>query len=89
MSDFSTITSGLRRSKKRPHIKLADDVLLPRKKFAEEELGVSEKTVTRMNLPTTYIGNLAYVARNASLQVVAEQVRRRNQPPKRRGGRAA
>jgi hypothetical protein len=50
-------------------------------------IGVCEKTVARMNLPTTYIGNVAYVPHNASLQVIAERVRRRNEPPKKRGRR--
>jgi hypothetical protein len=84
MSDLTTITAARRHAKKRPHIKLADDVLVPRHEFAEDDLGVSDKTAARMNLPTTYIGNLAYVARKASLQIVAERVRRRNQPAKRR-----
>jgi hypothetical protein len=65
-----------------PHtISLPDgDTLLPRKDFAKDILHVSDKTAMRMNLPTTLIGGKAYVARNASLKVVADKVRRPNQP---------
>ena len=37
-----------------------------------------------MNLPTIYIGGHAYIARNASLKIIADRVQRRNQPAKRR-----
>jgi hypothetical protein len=37
-----------------------------------------------MNLPTTYVGGVAFVARDASLKIVAGLVQRRNQPAKRR-----
>jgi len=67
----------------RQHIELASDTLQPRREFADE-LGISDKTAARMNLPTTYIGNVAYIARNASLEIIAGKVRRRNGPPKRR-----
>jgi hypothetical protein len=71
---------------RRPHIELPDgDILEPRREFARLRLGVSDKTVQRMNLPTTYIGNVAYVARYASLRVLSERLRRRNQPQRRRG----
>jgi hypothetical protein len=53
--------------------------LEPRTDFADD-INVCEKTVQRMNLPTTYIGGKAYVKRNASLQIVADKVQRRNQP---------
>ena len=87
MSDLHSSDSEGRLTKHRPHIELPDgDVLQPRREFARDELGVSDKTAQRMNLPTTYIGNLAYVARNASLKIVAERVHRRNQPPVRRRG---
>ena len=75
--------------RRRPHIKLADDILMPRREFARDILGVSDKTAQRMNLPTTYIGNVAHVLRGASLRIVAERVRRRNQPPQRRRRRVA
>ena len=59
-------------------IKLTDDDLVSRRDFADE-LGVSERTASRMDLPTTYIGNVAYILRGASLQIIAESVRRRHQ----------
>jgi hypothetical protein len=77
-------------SQSEPHvIRLPDgDTLEPRKDFARD-LRVHPRTVQRMNLPTTYIGGEAYVKRNASLNVIAEAVRRPNQPVTRsaRGGR--
>ena len=79
-------TDNSNRALKRPTIKLADDELVPRREFANE-IGVTERTTQKMNLPTTYIGGMAYVARKASLQIVAGGVRRRNQPPKRRRAR--
>jgi hypothetical protein len=87
MSDLPSSNSEGRQTKHRPHIELPDgEVLQPRQEFAHDELGVCDKTAQRMDLPTIYIGNVAYVARNASLKIVAERVRRRNQPPKRRRG---
>jgi hypothetical protein len=62
-------------------IDVGDDVLEPRADFAKK-LQVSDRTAARMNLPTTYIGNVAYIARNASLKIVAARVRRAN-PPRR------
>lgn len=87
MSDATTNNPTQRQTKTRPHIKLAGDVLVPRREFANDDLGVSDKTASRLNLPTTYIGNQAYVARNASLEIIAGHVRRRNQPPQRRRSR--
>ena len=80
MTDLTSTTA------RRPQIELPNgDVLEPRREFARDRLGVSDKTAQRMNLPTTYVGNVAYVARNASLKIVADGVQRRNQqPPKRR-----
>jgi hypothetical protein len=73
---------------RRPHIELPNgDVLEPRREFARDTLGVSDKTAQRMNLPTTYVGNLAYVARNASLKIIAERIQRRNSQPQRRRAR--
>jgi hypothetical protein len=65
-----------------PHlIRLPDgDTLELRKDFAEDTLHVCDKTAKRMNLPTTYVGGKAYVARNASLAIVAATVKRANQP---------
>ena len=67
-----------------PEIKLPDgEVLKPRRDFAHNVIGVCERSAARMNLPTTYIGGVAYVAENASLKIVADLVQRRNQPAKR------
>jgi hypothetical protein len=60
------------------------EVMELRRQFAEEELSVCDRTATRMNLPTIYIGGHAYIARNASLRIIADRVQRRNQPAKRR-----
>jgi hypothetical protein len=64
-----------------PHIiSLPDgDVLMPRPDFARE-LKVHPKTVRRMNLPTVYVGNKAYIKHEAALEVLAATVVRRNQP---------
>jgi hypothetical protein len=59
------------------------DVLTPRKAFAEETIGVSERTVMRMNLPTVYLSNVAFVKQRASLQIIADRAERKNQPSKR------
>lgn len=60
--------------------------LKPRHDFARENLGgISDKTAKRMNFPTTYIGGVAHVDVQASLNIVADSVQRRNQPPQRRG----
>ena len=80
--------SETQRTKRRPRtpIDLGDDVLEPRADFAEM-LQVSDRTCARMNLPTTYIGNVAFVARNASLKLVASRIRRAN--PRRDDNEAA
>jgi hypothetical protein len=84
MSDTSNALSPRVRSEARPSIHLPDgEVLEPRANFAAE-MGVCDKTAARMDLPTTYVGGVAYVARTASLKIVAERVRRRNHPPQRR-----
>lgn len=67
-----------------PQIKIPGDVLMPRKDFARTVIGVCERTAARLNLPTTYVGGVAFVARDASLKLVADLVQRRNQPAKRR-----
>jgi hypothetical protein len=52
------------------------DYLEPRDVFADETLGVCDRTVARMKLPTTYIGAIAYVPHNESLNIVAAGIRR-------------
>ena len=74
----------------RRRIELPDgDYLEPRADFAARELGVVDRTAKRMDLRTTYVGNVAYVAHFASLAVVGARVRRRNEPiARRRRGRS-
>jgi hypothetical protein len=57
-------------------------VLTPRAKFARDYLNVHDKTASRMNLPTTYIGGVAYVDRDPSLEMIGDGVRSRKQPTK-------
>jgi hypothetical protein len=77
-------TAPVRRPKDRPSIPCPDgDTLQPRAQFAAE-IRISERTVTRMNLPTTYVGSVAYIKRKASLQIIANGVKRRNEPARRR-----
>ena len=85
MSDIATInptTPAVRRPRQRqrvPEVRLpGGDVLVPRATFVGE-LGVTERTARRWNFPTTYIGGIAFVQRDASLQIIAASVRRRNQ----------
>jgi hypothetical protein len=69
---------------RRPHIELPNgEVLEPRSEFARGTLGVSDKTAQRMNLPTCYVGGVAYVPRNASLKIVADGVRQSKNPQRR------
>jgi hypothetical protein len=64
----------------RPDISLPDgEVLQPRVNFAAS-MGDSEKTITRLKLPTTYVGNVAYVLRQASLKIIGDKAERPNQP---------
>lgn len=68
-----------------PHIiEVPGDVLVRRSEFAEATLRVCNRTAARMNLPTVYIGGIAYVARNASLKMLADRVSRHSQQRQRR-----
>ncbi len=69
-------------AKERPTIQIDGDVLVLRSDFAAE-IHVHDRTAKRMNLPTTYIGGRAYVARNQSLRLIASRVRRREEPKRR------
>lgn len=60
------------------------DTWMPRFEFAEE-LVITDRTAQELNLPTTYIGNVAYVPRNGSLKIITAKAQRRNQPRQRRG----
>jgi hypothetical protein len=86
MVDASVAAAPIRKVRKeeRPSIQLPDgEVLDPRVRFAAG-VGLSEKSLVKLNLPTTYIGACAYVKRNASLELIASRARRRNEPPRRR-----
>jgi hypothetical protein len=67
-----------------PEIKIPGDKLVPRFDFAHDTIGVCERTAMRMNLPTVYVGGIAYVKQEASLKILADKATRRNQPRKRR-----
>lgn len=60
--------------------------LTPRFRFAAK-IGACDKTVARMNLPTTYIVGIPYIEDESSLQEIAGRARRRNEPAKRRSRR--
>ena len=90
MSDLSPDTSQSHRSKHhRPiTIELPNGRVLEQRAHFADDLGVTDKTVKRLNAPTTYIGNVAYVDRRAALEVLAARIKHRNQTPtKRRGHR--
>jgi hypothetical protein len=72
----------------RPDITLPDGTKLkPRARIAAE-LGVSERTIRRLNADLTYVGNVAYVTEQSVLQLIAETIKHRNQPPRTRRRRA-
>jgi hypothetical protein len=73
-----------RREQRAARIDLPDgDVLIPREDFAKK-VGVSDRTARRLNFPTVFIAGYAFVKQNASLQIIADKVKRKNEPPKRR-----
>jgi hypothetical protein len=73
-----------RRGKRVDQIALPDgDTLVPREIFANE-VGTSDRTARRMDLPTVFVGGFAFVKRNASLQIIADKAKRKNPPQKRR-----
>jgi hypothetical protein len=92
MSDLGPdIATGAKRRGRQPRRRIElpnGDYLLPRAELAAE-LGVSDRAVRGMNLPTTYLGNVSYVAHTASLAVVAARLQRRNQPRQRRAAERA
>jgi hypothetical protein len=70
-----------RRRESRAEILLPNGVVLVlRAAFGRGILNVCDKTVQRMNLPTTYVGGVAYVDRDASLEIIGAGVRPRLQP---------
>ena len=74
MTDISDTDALYRRQHR--HVPLEGDILVPRREFAHD-LSVSERTTARWRLPTTYLGNTAYIARNAGMKIVTETLRRR------------
>jgi hypothetical protein len=84
MTDLDTTTAPagykVRAPRERPCIPLPNgDVLEPRRQLAAS-IGVTDRTARKLNLKTTYIGGVAYVPRNASLQQLAEDARHRSEP---------
>jgi hypothetical protein len=79
MSDYRR---GQRRVplEQRPDVRLPDGrTLRPRIKFAGG-VGISDKTAARMNLPTVYIGGVAYVDLDSSLECIGDAARPRKRP---------
>jgi hypothetical protein len=76
-----------RRRENRPDIVTPTDTLTPRAKFAREILGVSERGLQKYDLKTATVGVVVYVPLNHSLQVVADTVKSRNPPQRRRAVR--
>jgi hypothetical protein len=86
--DVTVVQSPPRPRKKRredrPAITLPNGkVLLPRIMFAAS-VGLAERSVARLNLPTVYIGSCAYIDRDEGLRQLAAPLKRRNEPPRRR-----
>ncbi len=61
-------------------VHLDGDILVPRREFARG-ISVSDRTASRMGLPTVYLANTAFVMRDASLKIVTGAVRHRNTKP--------
>lgn len=56
----------------RPDISLPNGrVLMPRAKLAGE-IGIVDKTIARLGLPTKYIGGVAYVDRDRALERICK-----------------
>jgi hypothetical protein len=72
----------------RPHIPTADgDFLEPRQQWAGV-VGITDRTARKLNLPTVYIGGVAYVKHHGSTAILVDRAQRRNEPaPHRRPGR--
>jgi hypothetical protein len=88
VSDLSLDTPPTRprrsRADDRPVISLPNGKeLYPRRQWSKDK-GVTERTAKRMNLPTTYISNVAYVLEPDSTEQLAAGVRRQQPVPRRR-----
>jgi hypothetical protein len=87
--DTSTTRSLTGRAKVHPRVRLPDgDYLVPRREWAAE-LGITDRTARRMNLPTIFLGGgAAYVKHDAStLLVIERRMKQANEPPRRPGRR--
>jgi hypothetical protein len=66
----------------RPRITLDNgDVLIP-KDEAAGEIGISRRTLTRMRVPTTVVGGVAYISQRGLRQQIEDSL---STPKKRRG----
>jgi hypothetical protein len=69
------------RPQPRKHIALPDgDTLVPREELAAE-LGITDRSLRKLPLAVTYLGNIAYVARNKALAIVLKEKTRKPPPP--------
>jgi hypothetical protein len=94
MSTDTSVTDSLPRRERRfqatqrPTITLPDGrILKPRARIAAD-LGVSERTIRRMNADTVFIGNVAYITEKSVLEIITGTIKRKNQPPRTRRRRA-
>lgn len=87
-NEDNAIVTPRRTRHTRPDIRLPDGrTLTPRANLAAEA-GICDATLRRINPPTTYLGCVAYVDRDGTLQLIGDTVSRPNQPPKRHRRRA-
>lgn len=86
MSDLTTDTISRYRPKARRRIIIDNEEWIPRKDFAEDDLGIVDRTAARMNFETMYVSGIAYIPRGKSLREMAAKAQRRNEPAKRRRG---
>ena len=83
MSDDLNISSRPTRDS-RPDITMPDgSVRTPRARLAKQ-VHLSERTIARLNTPTTYVGGCAYVDPAITLLDIAGKLQRRNAPPNKR-----
>jgi hypothetical protein len=77
--------SRVRRKHTGRRIKMPNgDQMWPRKELAEDELGITEKSLKRQNPPTTYLGGVAYCPHDETIKrVVTDRIRRPDQPRRR------
>jgi hypothetical protein len=86
MNDTNLETPRAGGRPRRPHprhrINLSDGEFLQARSELAAELGVSVRTIARMNLPVTFVGGIAYHPHYESLDLIASRILRR------RAGRA-